>query len=55
VIASYLDHLPDAPIPPVDARTEKAQQATADLFNQNKILPKQVVIKDRIWRDAATH
>lgn len=55
VIASYLDHLPDSPITPVDARTEKAQQATADLFYQNKILPKQVVIKDRIWRDAATH
>lgn len=55
VIASYLDHVPDSPITPVSARTEKAQQATADLFFQNKILPKQVEIKDRIWRDTATH
>ncbi|MGC6387563.1 sulfonate ABC transporter substrate-binding protein [Ewingella sp. S1.OA.A_B6] len=53
VIASYLDHLPDAPITPVDQRTEKAQQATADLFYQNHILPKPVEIKDRIWRDRA--
>lgn len=50
VIASYLDHLPDSPITPVDERTEKAQQATADLFYQIHILPKPVEIKDRIWR-----
>jgi len=55
VIASYLDHLPDSPITPVDDRTEKAQQATADLFFANHILPKQIEIKDRIWRDGTAN
>lgn len=50
VVASYLDHLPDLPITPVSAETEKRQQQTADLFYENRILPKQVEIKDRIWK-----
>ena len=52
VVASYLDHLPDLPITPVSAETEKRQQQTADLFYQNHILPKPVEIKDRIWKPA---
>lgn len=52
VVASYLDHLPDMPITPVSAETEKRQQQTADLFYENHILPKPVEIKDRIWKPA---
>ncbi|MFU2316763.1 sulfonate ABC transporter substrate-binding protein [Rahnella sp. PCH160] len=50
VVASYLDHLPDLPITPVSAETEKRQQQTADLFYESHILPKPVEIKDRIWK-----
>ncbi|MFO6298930.1 sulfonate ABC transporter substrate-binding protein [Rahnella selenatireducens] len=50
VVASYLDHLPDMPITPVSAETEKRQQQTADLFYESHILPKPVEIKDRIWK-----
>ncbi|KQN47824.1 alkanesulfonate transporter substrate-binding subunit [Serratia sp. Leaf50] len=53
VIATYFSHLPDEPITPVNAYTEKLQQATADLFYQNHLLPKPVVIKDRIWHAPA--
>ncbi|MBF7978014.1 MULTISPECIES: sulfonate ABC transporter substrate-binding protein [Rahnella] len=52
VVASYLDHLPDMPITPVSAETEKRQQQTADLFYENHILPKPIEIKDRIWKPA---
>ncbi|MDR3432320.1 MAG: aliphatic sulfonate ABC transporter substrate-binding protein [Rouxiella aceris] len=54
VVAAYLSHLPDLPIKPVDTRTEQAQQQTADLFYQNHLLPKPVVIADRIWHAPAT-
>jgi len=53
VIATYFSHLPDEPITPVNAYTEKLQQATADLFYQNHLLPKPVIIKDRIWHAPA--
>lgn len=53
VIATYFSHIPDEPITPVDARTEKLQQATADLFYQNHLLPKPVAIKERIWHAPA--
>ncbi|MEG3134143.1 aliphatic sulfonate ABC transporter substrate-binding protein [Rouxiella sp. T17] len=53
VITTYFSHLPDEPITPVDARTEKLQQATADLFYANHLLPKPVEIKDRIWHAPA--
>ena len=53
VITTYFSHLPDEPITPVDAHTEKLQQATADLFYQNHLLPKPVIIKDRIWHAPA--
>jgi len=54
VIATYFTHLPDdETIRPVDDKTEKLQQATADLFYANHLLPKPVEIKDRIWHAPA--
>ncbi|EIC84781.1 aliphatic sulfonate ABC transporter substrate-binding protein [Serratia sp. M24T3] len=54
VIATYFSHLPDdETIRPVDAETEKRQQATADLFYANHLLPKPIEIKDRIWQAPA--
>ena len=52
VIASYLDHRPPTTIAPVDAHVAALQQQTADLFYQNRLVPKQVDIRDRIWQPA---
>ncbi|MBL5897453.1 sulfonate ABC transporter substrate-binding protein [Lelliottia amnigena] len=52
VIASYLDHRPITVIKPVDAHTAVLQQQTADLFYENRLLPKKIDIRDRIWQPA---
>ncbi|WP_230351907.1 sulfonate ABC transporter substrate-binding protein [Lelliottia sp. WAP21] len=49
VIASYLDHRPPTTIRAVDATTAALQQQTADLFYENRLLPKKIAIADRIW------
>ncbi len=51
VIASYLDHRPPTTITPVSAETAARQQQTADLFYENKLVPK-VDIRTRIWQPA---
>ncbi|MFX4312284.1 sulfonate ABC transporter substrate-binding protein, partial [Enterobacter sp. 63] len=53
VIASYLDHRPPTTITPVDAHVAALQQQTADLFYQNRLVPKQVNIRERIWQPTA--
>lgn len=52
VIASYLDHRPPTTITPVSAETAARQQQTADLFYENKLVPKKVDIRTRIWQPA---
>ena len=52
VIASYLSHRPPTTIAPVDAHVAALQQQTADLFYQNRLVPKQVDIRERIWQPA---
>ena len=52
VIASYLSHRPPTTIAPVDAHVAALQQQTADLFYQNRTVPKQVDIRERIWQPA---
>lgn len=49
VIASYLDHRPPTTIAPVDATVATLQQQTADLFYDNRLVPKKIDIRDRIW------
>ena len=53
VIASYLDHRPPTTIVQVDQQTADRQQETADLFYENRLLPKKVDIRDRIWHPTA--
>lgn len=53
VIASYLDHRPPGVIKPVDATTAARQQETADLFYANRLVPKKIDIRDRIWHPTA--
>lgn len=53
VIASYLDHRPPGVIKPVDAHTAALQQETADLFYANRLVPKKIDIRDRIWHPTA--
>ncbi|VCW17484.1 Putative aliphatic sulfonates-binding protein [Klebsiella pneumoniae] len=52
MIASYLDHRPHRGYP-VSAETAARQQQTADLFYENKLVPK-VDIRARIWQPTAT-
>ncbi|MDU6922895.1 sulfonate ABC transporter substrate-binding protein [Franconibacter helveticus] len=54
VIASYLDHRPPTAITPVNEETAVRQQNTADLFYDNRLLPKKVDIRTRIWQPAET-
>lgn len=54
VIASYLDHRPPTAITPVNEETAVRQQNTADLFYDNRLLPKKVDIRTRIWQPAKT-
>ncbi|RMR08170.1 Alkanesulfonate transporter substrate-binding subunit [Pseudomonas savastanoi pv. glycinea] len=50
VITRYLDNRPPSPILPVDANIIAAQQATADLFFQNKLLPKKIDVQEAVWK-----
>lgn len=50
VIASYLDHRPPTTITPVSASVAALQQQTADLFYDNRLLPKKIDIRQRIWQ-----
>lgn len=52
VIATYFDHRPPTKISPVDDTTAALQQQTADLFYENRLLPKKVDIRTRIWQPA---
>lgn len=50
VIARYMDNRPPSPILPIDEPIIQAQQATADLFYQNRLLPKPIEVKNAVWR-----
>lgn len=49
VIARYMDNRPPSPILPIDEGIINAQQATADLFFQNHLLPKAIEVKKAAW------
>ncbi|HFZ8995272.1 TPA: sulfonate ABC transporter substrate-binding protein [Citrobacter freundii] len=50
VIASYLDHRPPGAITPVTAAVAVLQQHTADLFYDNRLVPKKIDIRQRVWQ-----
>lgn len=50
IIERYMDNRPASPILPVDESVIKAQQATADLFYENRLLPKAIKVGDLGWR-----
>ncbi|QMI04780.1 sulfonate ABC transporter substrate-binding protein [Citrobacter sp. RHB25-C09] len=50
VIASYLDHRPPTSISPVSPSVAALQQQTADLFYENRLVPKKIDIRQRIWQ-----
>ncbi|MET3455025.1 ABC-type nitrate/sulfonate/bicarbonate transport system substrate-binding protein [Pseudomonas kilonensis] len=52
VIARYVDNRPPSPVLPIDEKIIEAQQATADLFYANKLLPKRLDVKDAVWTSA---
>ncbi|SMG57349.1 sulfonate ABC transporter substrate-binding protein [Cedecea sp. NFIX57] len=52
VIATYFDHRPPSEITPVSEATAAKQQNTADLFYDNRLVPKKVDIRTRIWQPA---
>ncbi|RFD24997.1 hypothetical protein CER19_24290 [Pseudomonas sp. GL93] len=43
----------DSPVLPIDDSIIGAQQATADLFYQNRLLPKAIEVRKVIWRPEA--
>jgi sulfonate transport system substrate-binding protein len=45
-----MDNRPPSPIKPIDENIIAAQQATADLFLQNKLLPKAIRVEDAVWK-----
>ena len=51
VIASYLDNRPPSPVVPIDESIINAQQMTADLFYQNQLLPKKILVRDAVWHE----
>ncbi len=53
VITRYLQHRPQMTITPVSADIAARQQQTADLFYSNRLLPKKIDIRQRIWQPAA--
>lgn len=50
IIARYVDNRPPSPVLPIDDGVIKAQQATADLFFANGLLPKKIVVGDVVWK-----
>ncbi|WP_235319657.1 sulfonate ABC transporter substrate-binding protein [Pectobacterium fontis] len=49
VIETALNHRPPTTIEPLDAATIKAQQHTADLFYENRLVPVKINIAERVW------
>jgi sulfonate transport system substrate-binding protein len=49
VIVRYIDHRPASPSLPITPEIIQAQQATADLFYQNRLIPKRVDIQQAVW------
>ena len=49
VIARYMDNRPPSPILPIDEHIIQAQQATADFFFQNRLLPNAIEVKQAVW------
>jgi len=49
VITQYLDHRPASPSLPITPDIVRAQQATADLFYENHLVPKRVDIQQAVW------
>ncbi len=45
VVASYVDNRPPSPVLPITDAVIEAQQATADLFYENRLLPKRLEVK----------
>jgi sulfonate transport system substrate-binding protein len=52
VIVRYFDNRPASPILPIDDSIVQAQQTTADLFYQNKLLPKPIDVSKAVWHKA---
>ncbi|RRV04958.1 sulfonate ABC transporter substrate-binding protein [Pseudomonas sp. v388] len=50
VITRYIDHRPASPTLPISPEIIKAQQATADLFYENRLIPKRVDIQQAVWQ-----
>ena len=45
VVAHYVDNRPPSPVLPITDEVIKAQQATADLFYENRLLPKKLDVR----------
>lgn len=56
MVERTLAHRPPASVQPLSAQVIKAQQATADLFYAQRLLPKRVLVAPAVWRapDAGT-
>lgn len=50
VIAHYVDNRPPSPVLPIDEKIVRAQQVTADLFYQNRLLSKHLDIEEVFWK-----
>ncbi|WP_407316791.1 aliphatic sulfonate ABC transporter substrate-binding protein [Pseudomonas sp. nanlin1] len=50
VVVRYIDNRPASPISPVGPEVIAAQQATADLFYQNHLLPKALTVQQAAWK-----
>ncbi|MEQ7421785.1 aliphatic sulfonate ABC transporter substrate-binding protein [Xanthomonas campestris pv. campestris] len=53
VVERSLAHRPPASVQPLSAQVIKAQQATADLFYAQRLLPKRVLVAPAVWRAPA--
>ncbi|MCC8537306.1 aliphatic sulfonate ABC transporter substrate-binding protein [Xanthomonas codiaei] len=54
VVERTLAHRPPASVQPLSAQVIKAQQATADLFFAQRLLPKRVLVAPAVWRAPAS-
>jgi sulfonate transport system substrate-binding protein len=50
VIAAYLNSRPPSPILPITPEIIRAQQATADLFYEQRLLPKRLDVSEAFWK-----
>lgn len=53
VVERTLAHRPPASVQPLSGEVIKAQQATADLFYAQRLLPKRVLVAPAVWRAPA--